>query len=806
MNYVKLTFRNLMRNKVFSFINIFGLAAGLAVCLLIMLYILDESSYDKHHKDGDRVFRVAYESKEGSWSANSAPFAFGVKNDLPEVEQAARLLKFPDLEMMLLTYEEKNERKQFFEPQGYFVDSTFFELFSYNFKYGDDRTALNEPNTVVLSERIADKLFGNENPVGKTIKVGMLYGENAYTVKGVYKNSTGKSHIPAGFFLSMQNGDIGQWVNRQNNWGTNNIFHTYFKLRKGVDATNFEKKLGSVYEKHVSKDAKDALLTRHFYIQPLKEIYLKSEIGNEIGSNGNIKYLYILGSIAGFILLIACINFMNLSTARSEKRAREVGVRKVMGAGRRSLVSQFMGESFFLCLIALSLALFLVLTLLPLFNGITQKNMQVFDNPSILVWIALLTLFTGLLAGIYPAFYLSSFNPIAVLKGRIMNRFSATAIRKGLVVFQFTISICLILGAIIIGKQLDLLNNQYLGFKKDQQIILPLKNPEVSANYAALKNELLKMSAVKGVTCGSSYPGVPILNDMLFFAEGKTLSDFVDIHLAVTESDYLETLGIELKAGRAFSKEPTADSNSIILNEAALRQLGYNIKDAIGKKVYYQFLQETRQELQIVGVVKDFNYESLHQQIKPFGFTTNRFANKYSYVIVNLKSADYSAQITEIGKAWQKINPQTPFMYSFLDHDFQKNYEKDQRASQIVINFTFIAILIACLGLFGLASFSAERRTREIGIRKVLGASAMSVTKLLSKDFISLVIIAIVIASPIAWWVMNEWLQEFSYRTSIEWWMFVLAAGTAVVAALLTIGFQAIKSAMANPVKSLRSE
>jgi putative ABC transport system permease protein len=795
-----------MRNKVFSFINIFGLAVGLAACVLIMLYILDEFSYDKHHKDGNQIFRVAYESKEGSWSANSAPLAFGVKNDLPEVEQAARLLKFPDLEMMLLTYEGKNDRKQFFEPQGFFVDSTFFELFSYDFKFGDGRIALNEPNTVVLSEKIADKLFGNENPVGKTIKVGMLYGENAYTVKGVYKNSTGKSHVPAGFFLSMQNGDIGQWVNRQTNWGTNNIFHTYLKLRKGVDVNNFEKKLGAVYEKNVSKDAKDALLSRKFFIQPLQDIYLKSDIGNEIGSNGNIKYLYILGSIAGFILLIACINFMNLSTARSEKRAREVGVRKVMGAGKSSLVSQFMGESFFMCMIALSLAVLLAWILLPVFNGITQKNLQLTNNPSLILWIAGLTIFTGLLAGIYPAFYLSSFNPTAVLKGRIMNRLSAIAIRKGLVVFQFTISICLILGAIIIGKQLDLLKNQHLGFKKDQQIILPLKNPQVSANYTALKNQLLEMPAVKNVTSGSSYPGVPILNDMLFFAEGKTPSDFVDIHLAVTESDYLETLGIELITGRAFSKDQTADSNSIILNEAALRQLGYNTKDAIGKKIYYQFLQKTRQELEIVGVVKDFNFESLHQHIRPFGFTTNRFANKYSYVIVNLKSTDYSAQVAAIGKAWQKINPQTPFMYSFLDQDFQKNYESDQRASRVVINFTFIAILIACLGLFGLASFSAERRTREIGIRKVLGASAMSVTKLLSKDFITLVIVAIVIASPIAWYVMNEWLQEFQYRTKISLWMFLAGGGIAVLVALATISFQAIKSAVANPVKSLRSE
>ncbi len=807
-NYFKIAFRDLSRNKAFSFINIFGLAVGLATCLLIMLYIFDESSYDKHHKDGDRVFRIISKNAKGEgWAAGPGPLAEGLKNELPDVEQSTRLLTFPDIATLLLKYEHGAESKQFFETNGYYVDSTFFKIFTYDFIYGNAATALNEPNSTVISKELAGKFFGSENPVGKSILITTPFGEFNYTVKGVFSSEKNKSHIPANFLLTMRNTDMWNWVQNQTRWTTNNIFFTYVKLKEGANPQAFEKKLNPFFDKHAGADMKAAGFSKTLFIQPVKDIYLHSDIENELSANGNINYLYILGSIGAFILMIACINFMNLSTARSQKRAKEVGVRKVMGAEKSSLIRQFLGESFIMCMLSLVLAIMLSWLLLPVFNNLTQKNMQPFEHPVLLLWVTCLTLITGLLAGLYPAFYLSSFKPISVLKGKILNSFSATAIRKGLVVFQFTISVCLILGAIVIWQQLNLFKNQQLGFTKEQKIVLPMqksyKNSET--NYTPLKNELLQNPAVKSVTVGSTYPGIPDLNDMLFYAEGKAASDLVDIHLAAIENDYIKTLGMTVVSGRSFSKEFTGDSAGIILNETAIKQLGYDPNSAIGKKIQYDFAGN-HGLFQITGVVKNFNFESLHTDIKPCGFTTGAFANKYGYVIASVNTNNYPQLIKDVEKSWNKLNAGTPFLYSFIDQDFQRNYEKERRTSNIIVYFTIIAILIACLGLFGLAAFSAEQRTKEIGIRKVLGASVTDVTALLSKDFIKLIIVAIIIASPIAWYCMDKWLQNFAYRITISWWMFAAAGSLAVIVALMTVSFQAIKAAIANPVKSLRTE
>ena len=809
-NYFKIALRNLQRNKAFSFINIFGLAIGLATCTLIMLYIFSEMGFDEHNKDADRIFRIATKAgqlgnvKDKPWAATSAPIAWGLKEDMPEVEQSTRLLKFPNLDKMILKYEHGSDNRQFYETNGYYVDSNFFQIFTYSLKYGNALTSLNEPNSIVISEEVSQKMFGNQNPLGKSINIRMPFGNFNYKVSGVFKDVSLKSHIPAHFFLSMRNGDIGTWVDQQTNWATNNIFFTYVKLKDGTDPKAFEKKLQAFIDKRGGADMKALGISKQLFIQPLKNIYLHSDLDNEIAPNGNITNLYILGSIALFVLLIACVNFMNLSTARSGKRAKEVGIRKVMGAEKKFLVYQFLGESVMMSFFALLLALLVAYALLPFFNNLTQKNLTLFGKPELWLWIAGLTLFSGMLSGFYPAFYLSSFRPISVLKGRLLNNFSAITIRKGLVVFQFTISICLILGAVVTIKQLNFLDNQQLGFNKNQQIILPLQDKNAIKNYDAFKNELLKNPAVKNITSGSTYPGVPNVEDMLFYPEGKTIKDIKDVHLATVGDDYFKTLGFTILSGRGFSKEFTADSNSIVLNEAALKEFGYDVTTAVGKKIYFDF-QGTHNTMEIVGVVKNFNFESLYNSIKPFGFTTS-LGNKYSYLIANVATKNYPNLLKDIKYSWSKINPDIPFSYSFLDTDFQKNYEKDQRISVIVSYFTFIAILIACLGLFGLSAFSAEQRTREIGIRKVLGASVSNVASLLSKDFIKLVLIALIIASPLAWFVMNKWLQGFAYRTPVSWWLFALAGLLAIIIALLTVSFQAIKAAIANPVKSLRTE
>ena len=805
---LKIAFRNLKRNKVFSFINIFGLAIGLASCMLIMLYIFDESSYDTQHKDVDNLYRIATINNKGdNWAAEAAPLAMAVKTNLPEVEQSTRLMTFPDIAKMLIKYNDGNDQKNFFETNGYYVDSTFFQLFTYDFIYGNSVTALQEPNSIVISQKMSQQFFGNADPVGKAVLINTPFGEFNYTVKAVFDNSKYKSHIPANYFLSMRNNDMWNWVQQQTTLIGNNVFFTYVKLRPGTGAKIFEKKLQAFFDQQAGADMKAMGFHNKLFLQPVKDIYLHSSLGNEIASNGNIIYLYILGSIAAFILLIACINFMNLSTARSQKRAKEVGVRKVIGAKRSTLVWQFLGESFMMCVIALLIALGLVVLLLPYFNSLIQKTIHFSDEPSLLFWITGLTILTGLLAGLYPAFYLSAFKPIAVLKGKIINSFSAIVLRKGLVVFQFVVSVCLIVSAIVIWQQLDYLKNQQLGFNKEQKIILPLQNGYLNneQNYTSLKNELLQNPQVKSVSSGSTYPGANNLNDMLFFSEGKTKNDNVDVHLAAVDNGYIETLGFKLLSGRAFSKDFTNDSASIILNETAIKKLGYTAANAVGKKVNFD-VGNYKGALQIAGVVEDFNFESLHNQIQPYGFTTTTFGNRYGYLVASLNTNDYASVLKKMQAAWVKLNPSVPFEYSFLDQDLQRNYEKEQRTSNLVAWFTIIAIIIACLGLFGLSAFAAEQRIKEIGIRKVLGASINSIVRLFSIDFLKLILVAIVIASPIAWWLMDKWLLDFAYRITINWWVFGMAGMIAVSIALITISFQAIKAAVANPVDSLRSE
>jgi putative ABC transport system permease protein len=444
--------------------------------------------------------------------------------------------------------------------------------------------------------------------------------------------------------------------------------------------------------------------------------------------------------------------------------------------------------------------------LLPLFNSVTDKQLHFFDDRQYLYIVIGLTLITGLCAGIYPAFYLSAFKPALVLKGKLANNLSATFIRKGLVVFQFGVSVCLIVATTVIWKQLRFMEQQQLGFKKEQQLVLPLHDKQLALKYNSLKNELLKNKQVTSVTSASSYPGIPNLNTMLFYAEGKPSTDFVDVYMATTENDYFSTLGIEIISGRPFSKEFTADSSSIILNETAVKQLGYDPLHAIGKKIHYDY-NNNHNTLSIVGVTKDFHFESLHNTIKPYGFsTTNFFANKYSYVIANLQTKDYAKTLSQISDSWATIYPDMPFTYSFIDQDFQHNYEKERKTSGIVASFTCIAVLIACLGLFGLATFSAETRTKEIGIRKVLGASEAAIVTLLSKDFLKLIVVALLFAFPISAWAMNKWLSNFAYRIPVSWWMFAIAGGVALFIAFFTVSYQSIKSAFANPVKSMRIE
>jgi len=800
-NHFKIAWRNLMKKKVFSFINIMGLSIGLAACMLLILYVFDETSYDSHHKDVNQIYRVATQVKENKWAAAPAPLAQGLKADFPEVKEVARVLNFPNTENLLLENTKKNIK--FYVKKGYYADSTFFEIFSYESKYGSLSKALMDPNTVVLAESVSAKLFGNDNPLNKTISIETPRGILDYTVKGVFKKTDAKSHLSPNLILSMQNGDVGQWVNNRSNWAQNNLFHTYIKLQKGSSVASFESKLPAFFERYAGKDLSAYNIKKDLFLQPLKDIYLTSDIGFEIAPNGSMTYLYIFSSIAFFLLLIACVNFMNLSTARSEKRAKEVGVRKVMGANKGSLIYQFLGESMLLSLISLLLSLGIVAVVLPIFNAFVEKDLSLFQQPSSLLWIVGVTIMTGLLSGIYPAFYLSSFKPVIVLKGKIKNNLAATTLRKGLVVFQFTVSVILILVSVVIWNQMDFIQHKDLGFKKEQQLVIPFRSGNTVKTYNTLKNELLKNSNIVAATVGTTYPGFELVNDLAFYAEGKSMEENLYMKFAQGDHDYIKTLEYDILKGRDFSKINESDIESIIINETAVKNFGYTIDNAVGRTITYEFGEESN-TLTIIGVVRDFNHQSLHEAISPYG-VVKLDQTQPNYFIANI-NGDLDGVLASVEKVWQTINPEVPFEYSFLGDDFNKNYAAEAKTSTIVFIFMFIAIFIACIGLFGLASFSTEQRKKEVGIRRVLGATVSEITRMQLKGFLKLVAISILIASPLAYYFGDRWLQNFSYQIGIRWSLFATTALTTFLFAIVTVGFQVIRAAIANPIKSLRTE
>jgi putative ABC transport system permease protein len=803
-NYLLIAFRSIKLNKGYSAINVFGLAIGMAACLLIGLYVFDEFKYDRHHGDVDKLYRIASETSSEKWVAAPAPMAEALVKDFPEVEESTRLLRFPGAENMLVK-DEKAE-KQFIESQAYYVDASFFKIFSYEFIHGNSSTALLEPNTVVISESTAQKYFGDEDPIGKTLNIGLSFGNLNYTVKGVYRDAGIKSHIPAKLLLSMNNSDVGAWVKTQTAWASNSIFHTYVKLRPGTDAKHFESKLDPFLNHYGGEEFKAAGFEKHLFIQPVKDIYLHSNFGYEIASNGNINNLFVLGSIASFLLIIACINFMNLSTARSERRAREVGLRRVNGARKGGLISQFLVESLVMSILALFTALVLIQLALPVFNQIAGKTMTFLDEPAAYIAMGAITIITGLVSGLYPAFYLSSFKPLSIIKSRRPSHVSAVAIRKGLVVFQFAISTILIVGVMLITQQMRFMENQNLGFSKEQKIVIPLQTSETLTTAEVFKNSLLGNSNVNSVAVCGSYPGTESVTSMLFYADGKKAHENVDIKTTYIESDYLKTLDIKLLSGRDFALPLANDQGRIILNEVAARQLGYTSEDAPGKKIHFDMNGQTF-TLEVIGVVKDYHYQSLHEKIKPLALLVAPFfSGPNRFVIASVNTDDYSTLLENVKQRWSSVNAGSPFSYSFVDQDFQKNYEKEQRTQTMVQYFTIIAIVIACLGLFGLATFTAEQRVKEIGVRKVLGASVFQIIRSLSSDIIKLVVVAIVIASPVAYYFMDQWLGNFAYHIDIEWWIFIAAALFTIILALTTICYQTIRASLANPVKSLRSE
>ena len=815
-NFLKIAWRNLMKSKIFSFINIFGLAAGLTCCMLISIYLLHETSYDGYQRDVHQLYQMetgfSFEhGKEQVLTAAPWPMALTMKRDFPEIEQSARLLPLALFEdKTMLQYRQGTAIPvSFYEDRGFQADSNFFRMFTYHFIEGDPGTALDLPSCVVISEEIAHKLFGPGPVVGKVIHVSSAtFGDHDVTVKGVFRPIDAPTHLEANFFLSMHGGDMdGMMRQAENDYATNNMFVMYVKLRPGTDPAALEAKWPAWIDKYAGKDLKSYGYSRRQFLVPVRELHLRNDLGGDTTQTASKTYLYILGSIAVFTLLIACINFMNLATARSAKRSSEVGVRKVLGAVKGGLIAQFLGESVLMSGISFGLAWGLTVLLLPAFSMMTNRHLSftVSHEWPLLAGFFGLAIIAGLIAGVYPAFYLSSFQPAKVLKGKFSNSLAAVSLRKGLVIFQFIISVTLIVSTVVINSQMRYLRNQDLGFTKAAQVVIPLRGAVAKQQCTALETEFRRNSQVVNAGAASYYPGIMNPSDNMMYRQGDDPHLAKRVQLNYVDFDFGPTLGLQPVAGRLFSRDFMADTaGRIVLNEAAAKQYGFATpQEAIGKKLHSTYHGETS-TLEVIGVVKDFHFKDAHWAVEPYGLRYQYMPN--NYLIVHTRAGDAGPVVASLQAAWHRLDPNEPFEYTYLDEEFQKNYSSDERLSAMIGYFTVMAILISCLGLFGLASFSAEQRIREIGIRKVLGAGVGGIVVLLSWDFMKLVGIAMLIASPVAYLIMHRWLQDFIYKVPIDWMVFAITFLCTLLITLLTIGVQAVRAGLANPVKSLKSE
>lgn len=804
-NYFKTTFRFLLKNKTFSFINIIGLAVGTLCCLYILLYVKEQYSYDKHEKNAENIYRIttslASKGDKHNMATASPPVAPAMKNEFPEVQQFTRLVTGIEAKQHLIRYREKS----FYEKNAVFADSTFFDVFTYHFTVGNTVKALTEPYSVVLLKPVADKLFGDEDPVGKVIEIDNSYGKHNFTVTGVADESLGKSHIRASLFITMNSGGLGDYVRQSTAWAGNNFVNSYVKLIPGANAAALEKKLPAFLNKYGQQQLKELGMEKQLHLQPISSIHTTTAYEVEMSKTVSPSFLNILLLIALLIQVIACINFMNLSTARASQRAKEVGVRKVIGAKRKDLIKQFMSESFSLSLLGVLIALPLLLLALPYLNQITQADIHVSFLFDYTTWLLLtgIVIITGLVAGSYPAFYLSAFEAIKVIKGNFSNHISAAGIRRSLVVFQFVLSIVLIAGIIIIYNQLNYIQHKDLGFDKNQKLIFSFYTDDTKSKMQSFANDLSRLAEVKAVSKSNNFLSQFVFNDHGVYLAGGNMPNATDVQNMTTDENFAKANGIKLISGRDFR---LYDSGKVLVNETLVKRLGLQPETAPGTRLYTQYAPDPVSFVEIAGVMKDFNYNSLHNEVVPFMLVYRADEGYFSNLIVAVDSKNYKDLLGKIETIWHNDLPAVPFEYSFLDDEVQKQYETEITLSHIINSFTLIAILISCLGLFGLAAFSAEQRKKEIGVRKVLGASVSGIVQLLSKDFIKLVIVSFIIATPVAWWAMSKWLEAFAYRINISWWMFALAGFIAALIALLTVSFQAIKAAIANPVKSLRTE
>lgn len=804
-NYFKIALRNLTKNKFYTSINIFGLALGLATCLLILLYVIDEQNFDRYNENAKRIFRVNNELRFGSnhldLALSDAVMGPSLLKEFPQVEQYARLQKFG-------TFLVKKGDQNLKETQVAYADSTLFDVFTLPIISGDAKTALRDRHSVVITERMAIKYFGRTDVTGENI---FINSKDNYKITAVIKDIPAQSHFNFDFFISMAENESS----RNNNWLSEN-FNTYLLLKKDADPKKLEPEFNAMMDRYVGPELKSLLnLSMDDFkkgggyvrcsLTPLEDIHLHSNKVGELGINGNIQFIYIFSAIALLILLIACVNFMNLSTARASSRAKEVGVRKVLGSLRGSLIQQFITESVLMSFVALVIAILLASMLLPYFNQLAGKNIELhfLFQPLMLISFLGLMLIVGILAGSYPAFYLSAFQPIKVLKGKLSEGFKGSVLRNSLVVFQFSISVILIVGTIVIYNQLNYIRNKDVGFNRSQVLVLH-GTDALKDQAGTFKNELLQISGVVNSTTTGFLPvNGNRSKNTLFPSTSLDPKTGISMEQWSVDENYIPTLDIKLLEGRNYSTQFLTDSNGIIINEAAAKFLA--TKEVLNQKLYSIDDPQMKKltEYHIIGVIKNFNFNSLRDVITPMALMLRKETGSMA---IRINASNIYPVIAQIESKWRSMEPGQLFDYSFLDDEFNELYAPEQRTGKLFITFAVLAIFIGCLGLFGLITYAAEQRTKEIGIRKVLGASVGSIAGMLSKDFLKLVIISWIIALPVAWYGMNKWLQDFAYRITISWWIFAGAGIFALIIALLTISSQAIRAATANPAKSIKSE
>ncbi len=784
-NYFKIAFRNIIRHKAYSLINISGLAIGMASSILILLWVQNEMSYDRFHKNAGEIYRITSNAGDFKTSVSTAGMPQGFQSVMPMIKNTVRLSKPTN---MLFTI---GDRK-FEESRVFYVDSTFLSVFSFPLVKGNIQSALQRPDAIVITESMAKKYFGSDNPIGKIIRKD---NSDNLVVTGVLANIPSNSHLQFDFIIPMS--FIGHSYEMTNNPWDNFSFYDYVQLDKNFKATpvalaSLEHQMDQIFKQHV----KDLAIDLH--LQPLTRIHLYSNLQLDLPGQGNIQYVNIFFIVAIIILIVACINFMNLATARSARRAKEVGLRKVVGALRGQLIRQFFGESLLICFFSLVVAILLVWMVLPYFNELSGKTLHIdMGNEKLLFTLLGISAATGLISGIYPALFLSGFQPVKVLKGNLKSLGGNRLFRDGLVVIQFVVSIVLLVGTIVIYNQLRFIRNRNPGFEKDNLIYMKMKG-DMWDKQQALFAELSQNPLTNHFTVSSEMPTNLVSGDVDILWPGKD-PKFQPVFPSMDVSEsFIDIFHVKLVNGRGFSKDFKGDSSNYVVNETAVRTMGMTAGNAVGKQISFQGTKGT-----IIGVVGDFNFKPIQRTIEPLILRLNKFGG---IVVVRASAGTTEATIKALGKISQQLNPRFPFTYNFLDQDLANQYKGEQQMGNIFNLFAVLAVFISSLGLYGLSAYMAEQRTREIGVRKVLGASLLNIVRLLSTDFTRLILIAVVVAIPIAWWAVNKWLESIAYHVQVSWVVFTLAPLAALLIASLTVSYESIKAAVVNPVTSLRSE